>query len=75
MVVRYETYCGGRLLRVIEQVDVSGPADPPSRRKYVDGSWSWEVDRREVARDVAAAMLAKAGEDLQPPPSAPLVVA
>jgi hypothetical protein len=53
--VRYEVYCGGRLLKVFEQVDVSSPES--DGREFVDGQFRWMVDEQFVADDVAGALL------------------
>jgi hypothetical protein len=74
MIVRYETYCGGRLLRIIEQVDVTAVEVPPDARVYVDGSWTWEADRQQIAPDIAQVMLDAAGETVRPGPPEPLIV-
>lgn len=60
MRVRYEAYCGGRLLKVYEQVDVSAPGsatDVADGTEFVDGQHFWKVDEQRVADDVAQAML------------------
>jgi hypothetical protein len=62
--VRYEAYCGGRLLKVYGQVDVT-PAEKAGAAngsEFVDGQHWWVIDGRRVAGDVAQAMLAAAGE-------------
>jgi hypothetical protein len=72
MPVRYETYCGGRLLKVIAQIDVMSAGS--MYHEYVDGRHIWQVDDREVAEDVAQAMLARSGETEQPGPDGPLII-
>jgi hypothetical protein len=59
--VRYETFCGGRLLKVIGQVDVTtlGRASLDGGTDFVDGQYWWKVDEQRVADDVAQAMLEK----------------
>ena len=61
MRVRYETYCGGRLLKVYEQLDVTsmGGNATADGTEFVDGQHFWKVDEQRVADDVAQAMLAK----------------
>lgn len=60
--VRYETCCGGRLLKVIEQVDVTGAGHAEADGvEFIDGQYFWKVDEQRVADDVAQAMLAKFG--------------
>jgi hypothetical protein len=56
MRVRYETLCGGRLLKVTEQVDVSGGGALKDGTEFVDGQYWWVVDDQRVADDVARAM-------------------
>jgi hypothetical protein len=70
--VRYEIYCGGRLLRLIEQLDVTTWGDladdddvagaPADGIRFVDGPHYWKIDEQRVAEDVAQAMLAKHGD-------------
>jgi hypothetical protein len=65
--VRYETFCDGRLLKVIEQLNVTTLGDlagadvgcPADGVRFVDGVHPWMVDQQRVADDVAQAMLAK----------------
>jgi hypothetical protein len=58
--VRYETFCGGRLLKVFEQVDVtSGMHAMADGTEFVDGQHFWKIDEQRVADDVALAMLAQ----------------
>ena len=56
--VRYEVYCGGRLLKVIGQVDVTpaGHAEADGA-EFIDGQHRWMVDMQWVSADVAGAML------------------
>src|SRR6266702_639113 len=57
--VRYETFCGGRLLKVTGQVDVSSGGAEADGTEFVDGQYWWKVDEQRVADDVAQAMLDK----------------
>ena len=58
MRVRYETFCGGRLLKVFEQVNVTlGMAAESDGTEFVDGQHFWKIDEQRVADDVAQAML------------------
>ena len=60
MRVRYEVFCGGRLLKVFEQINVSDPGHAEADGvEFVDGQHFWKVDEQQVADDVAQAMLAK----------------
>lgn len=68
MRVRYETFCGGRLLKVTEQLNVTTYGDlagagtegtPADGIRFSDGAHWWVVDEQRVADDVAQAMLAK----------------
>jgi hypothetical protein len=43
-VIRRETFCGGRLVKEIDQVDVS----TWNGRRYVDGRWAWYLDGEEA---------------------------
>lgn len=43
--IRREEFCGGRLVKKIEQVDVSTFS---SQGRYVDGPWTWWIDGEEV---------------------------
>lgn len=43
--IRREEFCGGRLVKKVEQVDVSTFGVPGP---YVDGLWSWWLDGEEV---------------------------
>ncbi len=62
MRVRYETYCGGRLLKVLEQADITnGMHAEADGTEFADGQHFWKVDEQRVADDVAQAMLAQAG--------------
>jgi hypothetical protein len=56
--VRYETYCGGRLLKVIDQVDVTSVGAAADGMEFIDGQYRWKVDEQWVAVDVAEALLA-----------------
>lgn len=61
--VRYETRCGGRLLKVFDQVNVTTAAHREADgTEFVDGQHWWVVDEQRVADDVALALLAQAGE-------------
>lgn len=63
MRVRYETRCGGRLLKVTEQIDVTaGPCREADGTQFVDGSHWWMIDEQRVADDIAQAMLRAAGD-------------
>jgi hypothetical protein len=60
--VRYETFCGGRLLKVFEQMEVpewGKPVAPADGVPTVDGQHYWKIDEQRVADDVAQAMLAR----------------
>ena len=59
MKVRYEVLCGGRLLKVIEQVDVTslGHAEADGT-EFVDGQYWWMADDQRIQVDVAQAMMA-----------------
>ena len=60
---RYEVYCGGRLLKVVERIDVTPnerDGHPPT--EFIDGGYLWMVDQKYVAADVAGAMLATYGD-------------
>lgn len=60
MRVRYEVFCGGRLLKVHEQVDVTtGMHGVADGTEFVDGTWFWKIDEQRVADDVAQAILAQ----------------
>lgn len=64
--VRYETYCGGRLLKVTELLGLTGPGDRLREgSEFWDGRHYWKIDEAEVADDVAQAMLASYGEHEQ----------
>lgn len=72
---RYETYCGGRILKVIEQVEVTTLGDVANgKQAYVDGSHYWKIDEQRVAADVAYGMLQAAGEAERRPPAEPLIL-
>ncbi len=60
--VRYETRCGGRLLKVFGQVELPEPGKRPDDWQHVDGQHWWVIDEQQVESDVAMAMLAKHGE-------------
>lgn len=73
MRVRYETYCGGRLLKVTEQLDVTSLGDhaaagsaPADGLRFADGSHYWMIDEQRVAEDVARAVQAKWVADHRP---------
>jgi hypothetical protein len=60
---RYEVYCGGRLLKVFEQISVSTYGDVAcGEPTYIDGHHFWKIDEQAVAADTAQALLAKYGE-------------
>ncbi|MFF7899975.1 MULTISPECIES: hypothetical protein [unclassified Streptomyces] len=48
--IRRETFCDGRLVKEIDQVDVSTRS---LREQFIDGSWRWLLDGEEV-QDVEA---------------------
>ena len=60
--VRYETRCGGRLLKVFEQVVLPEPGKRSDDWPHVDARHWWVIDEQQVEPDVAMAMLAKHGE-------------
>ena len=63
MRVRYEIRCGGRLLKVFDQIEITTMGERArGEESWVDGNHWWKVDEQEVATDVARAMLDKAGE-------------
>jgi hypothetical protein len=49
---RRKTYCDGRLVKVIDQVDVTVG---DGIREYMDGRWRWFLDGQEVNPDQASA--------------------
>lgn len=49
---RQERYCDGRLIKVIDQVDVT---TGDGTRQYMDGRWRWLLDGQEVTPDQAKA--------------------
>jgi hypothetical protein len=62
MRVRYEVFCGGRLLKETEQVELGGITRAAAGAgEWADGHYRWMVDQQYVADDVAQAILA-AGE-------------
>jgi hypothetical protein len=59
MRVRYEVFCGGRLLKVTEQLDVtSGLPAEADGTSFADGKHWWVADEQRIAVDVALAMRA-----------------
>ena len=60
--VRYETRCGGRLLKVFSQIDLPEPGKRSDDWQHVDGDHWWVVDEQQIEPDVARAMLAEYGE-------------
>lgn len=52
---RTETFCGDRLRREIEQVDVSVSY---AGQSYVDGPWRWYLDGAEITEQQANAFRA-----------------
>ncbi|MFJ2303778.1 MULTISPECIES: hypothetical protein [unclassified Streptomyces] len=48
--IRRETFCDGRLVKEIDQVDVSTRS---LREQFIDGCWRWLLDGEEV-QDVEA---------------------
>jgi hypothetical protein len=52
--IRTETYLGGRLVKEIDQVDVSSAQT--LRREYIDGRHRWLLDGTEITEDEALAM-------------------
>jgi hypothetical protein len=57
--VRYEVFCGGRLLKVTEQLDVTpDPHAEADGTSFTDGQHWWVADEQRVAVDVARAMRA-----------------
>lgn len=72
---RYEAYCAGRLLKVIDQIEVTTVGDSAEGKQvYVDGPHYWKVDEQRVAADVAYVMLLAAGETERRPPAEPLIL-
>ena len=63
MRVRYETRCGGRLLKVFEQVCIPLMGQRPDDYDHTDGVHWWVVDEQRVEPDVARAMLTEYGEE------------
>ena len=58
MRVRYETFCSGRLLKVVQQIDITtGMHAEADGTEFIDGQHFWKVDEQRVADDVARAML------------------
>ena len=58
MRVRYEVYCSGRLLKVIQQIDVTEIGHPEADgTEFIDGQYFWKIDEQRVADDVAHAMV------------------
>ncbi|MGW2939992.1 hypothetical protein ACWGQ5_47445 [Streptomyces sp. NPDC055722] len=47
---RRETYCGGRLVKEIDQIDVSTWEDVARSRppRFVDGGYIWWLDGEEI---------------------------
>jgi hypothetical protein len=45
-VIRTETYCGGRLVKEIDQVDVMSAET--LRHEYIDGYHRWLLDGAEI---------------------------
>ena len=43
--IRREEFCGGRLVKEIDQVDVSRWS---TRDQYIDGPWTWYLDSEEI---------------------------
>jgi hypothetical protein len=65
--VRYEVFLGGRLLKIVTQIQVDGflgsaTADSGNPRDFVDGKHRWMVDQGYIAEDVAQAMLDRGTE-------------
>lgn len=61
MRTRYETFLGGRLLKVTDLVLVpatpTAEMEPAAAVNYIDGRYEWRVDDKAVSEDVALAML------------------
>ncbi len=53
--IRCETFCDGRLVQEIDQVDVSTTS---LRDQWADGSWTWRLDGEEVRERDAEEFLA-----------------
>jgi hypothetical protein len=53
---RVETFCGGHLLKVFDQVNVGPTADKPYNQ-YIDGRYCWMVDGVEISEESAQAMI------------------
>lgn len=56
MRVSYSVFCGGRVLRVTEQLNVSIMAT--AEAVFVGGRHWWIIDEQRVEEDVAQAMIA-----------------
>jgi hypothetical protein len=48
--MRTEMYCGGRIVKQIDQVDVSISY---VGQQYTDGPWRWYLDGREITEQQA----------------------
>jgi hypothetical protein len=65
MRVRYETFCSGRLLKEVEQIELGGIGYAAvGAGEWIDGQYRWMVDQQYVADDVAQAILARWPEDV-----------
>jgi hypothetical protein len=55
--IRIETYLGGRLVKEIDQVDVSNSLT--MRYEYIDGRPRWLLDGAEITEDEATILLGR----------------
>ncbi len=53
---RIEAYCGGHLIKRIDQIDV-GPAAGKPYSEFVDGRYRWFIGDAEVSEEVAEALI------------------
>lgn len=53
--IRTEAYCGGFLVKVIDQVDVMSAMT--LRHEYIDGRHTWMLGGREITEEEALALI------------------
>ena len=61
--IRREQFCDSRLVKEIDQIDVS---DGPDRRQFIDGRHIWLLDGEEVTPVEAEAFRAAWEEERRP---------